>query len=85
MQNLTPLALSLAEKSVTVHTHTYTKKPSKHYIHTLPSACVDNNWLPLLQPNNKVDVLHVRLTELHAAHKNLPDNHKNLGDLVIMS
>jgi len=22
--------------------------------------------------NNKVDVLHVRLTELHAAHQNLP-------------
>jgi len=23
-------------------------------------------------PINKVDVLHVRLTELHAAHQNLP-------------
>jgi len=25
-----------------------------------------------MRPNNKVDVLHVRLTELHAAHQNLP-------------
>ena len=28
--------------------------------------------LGLLSKYNKVDVLHVRLTELHAAHQNLP-------------
>ena len=31
--------------------------------------CVVNNKN---DNNNKVDVLHVRLTELHAAHQNLP-------------
>jgi len=38
MQNLTPLALFLAEKSVTVPTHKITKEQtnSKLYIHTLP-------------------------------------------------
>ena len=41
-QNLTPLTLSLAEKSVTVrtnkhtHTHTHHTHNSKRYIHTLP-------------------------------------------------
>jgi len=33
-QNVTPLAASSAEKSVTVQTHT--QKNSKRYIHTLP-------------------------------------------------
>ena len=35
-QNVTPLALSSAEKSVSVHTHTHTHKQtnSKRYIHT---------------------------------------------------
>ena len=28
--------------------------------------------IPNLQDLNKVDVLHVRLTELHAAYQNLP-------------
>jgi len=35
MQNLTPLALSLAEKSVSEHMHTK-RTNSELYIHTLP-------------------------------------------------
>jgi len=40
MQNLMPLALSSAEKSVTVQTHTKLQTNSNRYIHTLPiSMC----------------------------------------------
>jgi len=46
-------------------------------IHTIAVVCeivtsnrIHNLLLPITV--NKVDVLHVRLTELHAAHQNLP-------------
>jgi len=32
------------------------------------NRCIQNNS----KLHNKVDVLHVRLTDLHAAHQNLP-------------
>ena len=47
---------------------------TKPFLYSVDGEVIRTNFVikGMILKSNKVDVLHVRLTELHAAHQNLP-------------